>query len=642
MNIKEPSFWNKIPAFVWIILIILNLALFAVLLWPEINGSKTATQGPTSSEIIPTTLLSSETASLTDTPTPPEPISTTPNPSQFIVEQNDLPGMAFFSITDKNFPHIYAYNPINFKPQRITSTPWEEISPSVSPSKDKLAFSARQNGYWDIFIMDLRTGEITRITDTPEYDGFPTWSPDNQWLAYESYVNGNLDIWIKSLVDQNASTIQLTDSESAEYAPAWSPTGREIAFASTQTGEPEIWLADLNQVENRFKQISNDPEHTDSSPSWSPDGKILTWSFNHDGIDQIKLLEMDQADANVKIISNGILPTWSNDGKWITSVLVEPNQTGMVIYDYEKVTYLFPAIYMTGRINKIEWTDDSDFPAFMLNNPGIASESILKSDTSQNLAKKSFLTRNQLSEIEDTSATYPLLSQASIDSYLELRQYISEQTGWDVLGNISSAFQPLTTPKMPGGDENWLYTGRAIALNPLILNSGLAVISKEEIGYQTYWRIYLKTRYQDGSQGFPLKSQLWNLESRFGNDPKVYEAGGAVDEIPSGYYVDFTDLALSFGWERIPASENWRTFIDATNFNVFVQREGLTWQAAMLQIYPEEALNTPTLFPTRASTPTLTPTIRYYHSVTPSQPSSASSSPTIRPTWTPLAISTTP
>ena len=62
-------------------------------------------------------------------------------------------------------------------------------------------YSSRQNGYWDLYILDLETGEQTRLTDTPEYEGSPTWSPDGQWIAYERYNGVSLDIYLQSLTD---------------------------------------------------------------------------------------------------------------------------------------------------------------------------------------------------------------------------------------------------------------------------------------------------------------------------------------------------------------------------------------------------------------------------------------------------------
>jgi TolB protein len=156
--------------------------------------------------------------------------------------------------------------------------------------------------------------------------------------------------------------------------------------------------------------------------------------------------------------------------------------------------------------------------------------------------------------------------------------------------------------------EDWLYTGRAFAFSPLPINSGWAVVVPEQFGDQTFWRVYLKARYQDGSQGAPLRDPAWDFNARFTGDPLTYEQGGRLTEsIPTGYWVDFTALANTFGWERLPALSIWRSAYFAARFNEFVRPDGNTWREAMMELYPPDALLTPTIAPPPTLTPTPTP-----------------------------------
>ena len=132
-----------------------------------------------------------------------------------------------------------------------------------------------------------------------------------------------------------------------------------------------------------------------------------------------------------------------------------------------------------------------------------------------------------------------------------------------------------------------------------------------------------------------MKQQPWHLELRYQDNPSVYETGGERSEIPEGYYMDFTALALSLGWERLPVLANWRSFFNSARFNQFVLTDQLDWQTAMQQIYPEEAILSPTPLPSITTTPTLTPTVRYFRSPTATN-TPDHSTPTLRPTWTPL------
>ena len=100
-------------------------------------------------------------------------------------------------------------------------------------------------------------------------------------------------------------------------------------------------------------------------------------------------------------------------------------------------------------------------------------------------------------------------------------------------------------------------------------------IIREDFGQQTYWRIYLRTTAQDGSQGAPLTEVPWDFSARTG-DPMAYENGGRLaNSIPSGYWFDLTSLAVQYGWERLPALTEWRTYYAGARFNELAFTQGL-------------------------------------------------------------------
>jgi TolB protein len=199
------------------------------------------------------------------------------------------------------------------------------------------------------------------------------------------------------------------------------------------------------------------------------------------------------------------------------------------------------------------------------------------------------------------------------EAFDALRERVRLEAGWDALASLENAFVPLTTSLDPGFSEDWLYTGRAFAINSLMTNAGWMVAVREDFGAQTYWRLYLRAQLQDGSLGEPLRETPWDLGARYNLDPKVYEQGGKYIEVPPGYWVDVTALAIQYQWERVPALPNWRTFYRGARFTEFALTGGLDWYSAMLELYPPDVLITPTkvlpptLTPTRTPLPTWTP-----------------------------------
>jgi TolB protein len=182
-------------------------------------------------------------------------------------------------------------------------------------------------------------------------------------------------------------------------------------------------------------------------------------------------------------------------------------------------------------------------------------------------------------------------------------------------------------------------------------NAGWMAVARNDIGTQSYWRVYLRTQKQDGSQGAPIEDPPWDMNGRYQLDPKAYETGGAYSAVPPGYWIDFTSLAAAYGWERLPALANWRTYFPGARFTEFAMTGGLDWYSAMLELYPEDALltATPVLPPTATPTRTPRPTETATPTSTPRPTSTATLSPTPAPptgtpgpTFTPSLTSTPP
>jgi hypothetical protein len=194
------------------------------------------------------------------------------------------------------------------------------------------------------------------------------------------------------------------------------------------------------------------------------------------------------------------------------------------------------------------------------------------------------------------SAPSPYLSDRVDQSFIALRERVVQEVGWDFLGQVDNMFEPLSARPLPGQSaQTWNKAGRAFDFyfRHILSNDPQVEIVREDRGNETYWRVYLKTARQDGSQGEPLRAIPWDFRARFGFEPRYYDQGGTLKAaIPSGYYVDFTALAADYGWQRVPAADNWRTYFPAIRFWHFQNRQGLSWEAAMLELYrPDEIGN---------------------------------------------------
>jgi TolB protein len=494
------------------------------------------------------------------------------------------------------------------------------------------------------------------------------------WIAYESYVTepgkseGNLEIFLRPVTDGTQATpTRLTNQPAADFSPAWSPGGRQIAFVSNRSGENEIWVADLDKIEDRFQDISRSPLSNDGHPAWSPDGS-LAWAANNGGYPQVVIRDKEsgQPESLLKSVGGGSWPAWSPDGKFVITALSAPNQTYLTGYTQTAAGLVLPPLPLAGALTGLAWSPTSlpqtlplvlDATRRLTPTPAWGPALTPLSDIPNG--------RQRLVELTDVEAPYPMLQDLADESFNALRQALSNQVGWDFLSSLENAFIPLTTPLFPGMKDDWLYTGRAIAVNPAPINAGWMVVVREDYGTDTYWRIYLRARFQDGRQGVPLHDQPWNFNARFSGDPVDYEQGGAyMEAVLPGYWVDFTHLAASYGWQRLPALSIWRSAFNAARYNEFILSNGEDWFAAMQEIYPPEALVTPTPVlpptftptatrrptrtpymtrtprPTRTPVPTRTPTLT--RTQTPTRTLTPTRTPTPTKTATPLSLTPTP
>jgi len=521
------------------------------------------------------------------------------------------------SYDESGYNHLFAYHPQGEPLTRLTFGPWDDINPAINPDGSLVAFGSNRDGPWDLYTLDLNTGEVTRLTDTTTYEGSPSWSPDGRWLAYEAYTGDDqpdLELFIRPL-DGSQEPIQLTDNADSDYQPAWSPGGRQIAFVSNRSGENEIWLADLDHFS--FTNLSRDDTAIEDHPAWSPDGSQLVWTaMNVTGMHNLMIWNASQPMEPARLLASGSWPVWSPNGLAIASGYASPNQvylTGFAAGDGGLALAPYP---LPGELSGLTWgsrrlsdplpdglQQAADQQAASLWLPALTPGGDIPGG------------RRAIVQVPDLVAPYTLMQDMVDEAFLALRRRVAQTAGWDFLSNLENAFVPLTDPLPPGMGNDWLYTGRAFAFNPTPINAGWLVVVREDYGPQTYWRVYIKARYQDGSQGKPLKQIPWDFNARLSGDPLAYERGGSLaDAIPTGYWVDLTALARAYGWQRQPALSTWRSSYNAARFNEFAFTGGLDWRGAMLEIYPPEVLVTPTAVvpttavPSRTPRPSITPT----------------------------------
>jgi TolB protein len=246
---------------------------------------------------------------------------------------------------------------------------------------------------------------------------------------------------------------------------------------------------------------------------------------------------------------------------------------------------MLPAVRLPGSSFGISWTQAIVIPDSLETPPGSgpipAWDPVTADDDPKHI---------ELVQMDSLDTTFPYFHPDAADSFWILRKKIKNLSGWDFLATLENAYQPLSGPTDLRFNLDWLFTGRGLMLNDVPRLANWMVVVREDFGTQTFWRIYVRAIKQGGTQGVPMRDLPWDFNARYSGSNYNFENGGAIaNSIPKGYWVDFTDLAQSYGWLRFPAESYWQYSESASRYQYFAYTQGLSLESALKEIYsPEE------------------------------------------------------
>lgn len=176
----------------------------------------------------------------------------------------------------------------------LTQAVSEDDKADWSPDGTQIAFNSVRNGarWADIFVMDVDGARLLNLTDDADDDRDPAWSPNGVEIAYRSFRDGNYDLYVLDVETGAPRPLTRTDPPLWNAAPAWSPDGHWIAFETNRDGNYELYIADENGA--NVRNLTRNPGD-DKEPAWSPDGTQIVFSSNRDG--NYELYRLDVASG---------------------------------------------------------------------------------------------------------------------------------------------------------------------------------------------------------------------------------------------------------------------------------------------------------------------------------------------------------
>jgi TolB protein len=597
--------------------VVLMASLLMLVLWFTGNGQQTSGSPPrVAGGPLPLQTKAPPTPFPTIIPTP-TPLPNPLNPGGSIV----------FSVRERGRDNLWVFGVGQGAPIRLTNTPADDHDPSWSPDGTRIAFSSHRDGNWELYVMEVATGNISRLTYDLGYENAPTWSPDGKFIAYEGYEDNSLGVYVIPS-DGSGNPIRLTSNPAPNYSPAWSPDGRRIAYVSLRDGNQEIYIADLRPTLNEEAvRLTRTPTTDEEAPTWSPDGQMIAYDARVNGLDMVFVKPVSQPDAEPLVIGQGREPTWAPNGASVVFAVDNGPDTTLIAGQVGNYGVAALAITVHGRVKHPNWSGAALLPSLIQSGgvnaagaPPLYSEAIHYQQQTPPYYR--------LAQLSGVNAPYPYLSDKVDDSFMALRQTVVQQIGFDFLGTLKEAAWSIERgsehlPEPGQSRLNWHYAGRSFDVDRnLIFGDPPPIdLAREDIGVNTYWRMYVRVpdELQGGQLGEPLKVLPWDFASRTSGDPEAFENGGKYKTaVPSGYYVDFTQLAEDYGWTRIPSDRTWRSNFPGILYWEYDRRDNLSWNDAMLELYTQEQINlflsgpaqvpTPIPLPTETPGPTRTPT----------------------------------
>lgn len=498
-------------------------------------------------------------------------------------------GAVAFTLRRNGNSDIYAVNADDKQLIRLVNHPADDRDPAFSPDGAELAFASRRDGNWDVYRMNVASGLTTRLTFSMTYDAAPAWSPDGKFIVFESYRDDNLDLYVMERTGQNVR--RLTADPAPDTNPVWSPDGASIVFASYRNGQKDIYLLplDADDPEADIANLTNTPDRDEDHPAWSPDGSRLAYTSGRPGDQLIYVNTFDLRfkslqEAEVGLFGQGSEPAWSPDGQAIMFTYHRGDRDVLIGANIGGWGLAQEAFGGREFIANPTWTAQTVPPDAVarslaeapLKAPPLYTEIV--SPTGRGQPQYVFV------QMENIRPPGQILCDCVDDSFRALRARVQVETGIDYLDLVGNTFRPMNhIPRDGQSRRSYHVAGRAVDINqePFQAPGDPIVIVREDIGYVTYWRVFIKAGIQDGSLGEPLREAPWNL--RIGTDT----GGSPMAEIPAGYYVDFTTLAADYGWQRVRAIWRWRSYYPDVEWWHFQKTDGLPWWDAMKQVYKE-------------------------------------------------------
>jgi Tol biopolymer transport system component len=196
-----------------------------------------------------------------------------------------------------------------------------DFRPEWSPDGSHLVFTTVMEGAHVIMRVDRDGGNLEAISKPEEAAGDPDYSPDGRNLLYFTDEPLPRDLFIRDMRTGNVSALTET-GDFEEASPRWAPDGRHIVFVGTEAregAEGDIWT--LDSESGSRKNVTATDFAGEFHPDWSHDGSRLVYIKVEDSEFKVVVYDLESEIETVVARGQGYAvldPHFSLDDQFVT------------------------------------------------------------------------------------------------------------------------------------------------------------------------------------------------------------------------------------------------------------------------------------------------------------------------------------
>lgn len=230
------------------------------------------------------------------------------------------------------------------------------------------------NEFFQLYRLDIDTGEETLLTDGVSRNTSPEWSNGGRWVAYGSTrrTGRDVDLWVVDPTDPSTDRMVAQLEGGGWFVGDWSPDDTALAVLEyVSINESYIWLVDVASGERTLVTPKGGPERIAyANVRFSPDGRGL-FAITDRGSEFLRLVSLDLATGRHRTLTPHI--DWdveefelSPDGATIAYVTNEDGSSVLYLAEAPSGRELPVPELPTGVIFGLEWHPSGDRLGFSI------------------------------------------------------------------------------------------------------------------------------------------------------------------------------------------------------------------------------------------------------------------------------------